>query len=435
MSGGPLRGVFRYLRRAVAPAGSAGVSDAQLLERFAASHDEAAFELLVWRHSRMVHGVCRRLLRDEQDAEDAFQATLLALARRAPSIGKRESVGGWLYRVAYRVALRARAQAAARRAREQRLGERPVAAAEPDPSVAAAWQELRQVLDEQVGRLPGKYREVFVLCVLAGKSNAEAARELNCPVGTVESRLSRARALLRAALARRGFAVPAGVLAAGLCQEARARLAGPLEVAAVKAATRVAAGQAAAGAFAPQVVALTQGVLQAMLMTRIKVAAGVLGVVLAVGAGAGRLASPAARAEPDRPAPAPAKPAKDKAPPRVDPALEKLRKENERLRRELEAARLEERRARQVAEQRVEEMQRLLRKAADAAAIQRRAEQERAARRQKEADARARQMAAAVADIEAALKVLKKGAADKPSRERALEALERAVKHLKGAPK
>src|SRR5947209_3718483 len=115
-----------------------GVTDAQLLERYARLRDESAFELLVWRHGAMVHGLCRRILGHDQDAEDAFQATFLALARQAASLGRRETLGGWLYRVASRVARRARTQAARRLAREKWW--RP--AAGPDRSAEAESRDL-----------------------------------------------------------------------------------------------------------------------------------------------------------------------------------------------------------------------------------------------------------------------------------------------------
>src|SRR5579871_5363215 len=156
MPDGQLQGVVHYLRRVVAPDGVGGVSDAELLERFVRQRDEAAFELLVWRHGKMVLGVCRRLLRHEQDAEDAFQAAFLALARRAAALGRRESVGGWLYRVAYHIALRARVDICRRARREQSRPPRPDPVA--DPAEEAAGLELRRVIDEEVNRLPAKYR-------------------------------------------------------------------------------------------------------------------------------------------------------------------------------------------------------------------------------------------------------------------------------------
>src|SRR5262249_33189711 len=153
-----------------------GVPDAQLLERFTARQDEAAFELLVWRHGGMVLRLCRRLLRDAHEAEDAFQATFLALARRAGSVGRRGSVGGWLHRVAYRVALDARARWEKWDARTRVDAPRAVSA--PDPAVEAARREACQALDAEVDRLPEKFRIPFVLCDLEGWSNAEVAREL-----------------------------------------------------------------------------------------------------------------------------------------------------------------------------------------------------------------------------------------------------------------
>src|SRR5262245_5809792 len=191
-------------RRGIPPG---GLSDARLLERWLDARDEAAFELLVWRHGPAVLGLCRRLLADAHDVEDAFQATFLALVRKAGSIGRQEAVGGWLYRVAYRVALRARA-ASARRRRETALPELPAPPAPDD----LAWRDLRPVLDEEVERLPGRLRSAFVLCCVEGLSQEEAAGRLGCAPGTVSSRLTRARQWLRRRLARRGIA-PAALAA------------------------------------------------------------------------------------------------------------------------------------------------------------------------------------------------------------------------------
>src|SRR5687767_8383051 len=168
MAGGQLQDLARHLRRAATPGDSVGRTDAQLLVCFAATGDEAAFELLVWRHAGMVLGLCRRLLSHEQDAEDACQAAFMALARKAGSLGRRESVGGWLYRVASRAALKLKSQRGRRRARERPLEGLPPSAG-PGPGAEAAWRELRGALDEEVGRLPQAYREAFVLCALAGK--------------------------------------------------------------------------------------------------------------------------------------------------------------------------------------------------------------------------------------------------------------------------
>jgi DNA-directed RNA polymerase specialized sigma24 family protein len=145
-----LHDVIQYLRRIVARGDSDRISDDQLLERFVTQRDEAAFELLVWRHAKMVLGVCRRLLPDSHAAEDAFQASFLVLARRASSISKRASVGGWLYKVAYRTALEARARAIKRTRRESPLQVNFTTQARADPVMEAEQRELRCVIDEEV---------------------------------------------------------------------------------------------------------------------------------------------------------------------------------------------------------------------------------------------------------------------------------------------
>jgi RNA polymerase sigma factor (sigma-70 family) len=266
----------RLLSRMLQARQAGGLSDAQLLERFVIRRDEAAFEVLLWRHGPTVLGVCRRVLRHEQDAEDAFQATFLVLARKAGSIGTGQALGSWLYRVAQRVAVRAKVLAGKRAARQA-----PLADVAADPAPDPAWSDLRRVLDEEVSRLPEKYRAPFVLCYLDGKTNADAARALGCPKGTVLSRLAWARQRLRARLTRRGLGLSAGLVAAGLAAKPAAAM---VRAALVEASLRVVlAGttRRAVGAPVPgQVAALTQGVLQAMLWTKIKI---VIGCVLAIG--------------------------------------------------------------------------------------------------------------------------------------------------------
>jgi RNA polymerase sigma factor (sigma-70 family) len=280
MSSGQLQDVLRYLRRTASPPGSRPIADAELLERFVAEHDQAAFEALLWRHGKMVLRTCRRILHDPAEAEDAFQATFLALARRAGSISKQASVAGWLYRVAYRIALAAREDLLARRAREQALVEAPAAKA-IDPAAAAAWQEIRRIIDDEVNRLLEIYRLPLILCYFEGKSNAEAARELGCAVGTIESRLTRARERLRVRLSRRGLGFSAGTLALALAQEGASSAApSALLDFTSRAAVAFTAGQAAAG-FSPKVTALTEGVLRTMFLTKLKIAS----LFLAVGIG------------------------------------------------------------------------------------------------------------------------------------------------------
>jgi RNA polymerase sigma factor (sigma-70 family) len=276
---------FRCLRRLLATPDAGSTSDAQLLQRFVSQRDELAFELLVWRHGPMVYGVCRRVLRDEHDAEDAFQATLLVLARKAGSIGKRESVGSWLYKVAYRVALRAR-DGALRRARHERQVLQMPAVDDPHSAGGPAWDELRPVLDEELNRLPEKHRAPVVLCYLEGLTNEEAARQLCCPVGTLKTRLAQARRLLGQQLSRRGLALAAGLVAAEGAAVGEAPPAA-LVGATVRAAALAAAGKVVvAGAVSAPVAILMEGALRAMMVTKLKGAVVLVALGLAI-AGAG----------------------------------------------------------------------------------------------------------------------------------------------------
>jgi len=180
-------------------------SDEQLIDQFLTGQkedSESAFETLLKRHGPMVLGVCRHVLRRVQDAEDAFQATFLVLARKAGTIHNREILGCWLYEVAYRTAIRARE----RRARSTPRMEIPeVAESHSGPENAASRNELRLLLRAEVDGLPAKYRSLVLHTYMEGKSNEQVARLLRCPVGTVKGRLSRARDLLRARLSRRGW--------------------------------------------------------------------------------------------------------------------------------------------------------------------------------------------------------------------------------------
>ena len=265
------------------PARSTRLSDAQLLERFLSQRDEAAFEVLVWRHGAMVYSLCRRLLRHHQDAEDAFQATFLILARKAHSIGRRKrSAAGftrWLTDSHWRQEAERQRTPCSRcplsRCRPQRL--RPTWSGATSP-----------VLDEEVHLLPEKYRAPFVLCYLEGKTNEEAALLLGCPKGTILSRLARARQRLRSRLTRRGVALSTAALAAALSEKALAsHLPGSLVKSLIHAALAGAAGNATTGLISSRVAALTEGVLRAMFMTKVKIAAAVVLVVGIAVSGAG----------------------------------------------------------------------------------------------------------------------------------------------------
>jgi RNA polymerase sigma factor (sigma-70 family) len=289
--------------RAVAANGNGGVSDAHLLDRFLSGGDEAAFELLVRRHERLVFGVCRRVLGQVHDAEDAFQATFLVLARKAASIAHGGAVAGWLYKVAYRVALAARTERTRRGHREKPLDAVADVAAVAEATCPAEQADLRALLDEELSQMPERFRAVAVLCYLEGKTVEEAARQLGCPRGTVASRLVRARARLRDGLTRRGVAVSAGMAAVMLAQvRAAAGPPEPLIPAAVWAAKLYGSATAAgAGAVSPRVAALTEGALRAMSLMKLKLGAAAamfLAVLLTAGWVADRMRASAAGAPP-----------------------------------------------------------------------------------------------------------------------------------------
>jgi RNA polymerase sigma factor (sigma-70 family) len=301
--------VLPHLHRLLA-GGDSALSDPQLLEVFLARRDEAAFATLVRRHGPMVLAVCRRLLPDAGDVEDAFQATFLVLVRKARAVGRPERLGNWLYGVAYRTALKARGRHARRRAREQPLTDVAV-----EGEVAAlVWRELRPLLDEELCRLPEKYRAPVVLCCLEGLSKRAAARHLGWAEGTLSARLHQARGLLRQRLLRRGLTLSAGVVAAALPEgAASAAVPAALTAATAKFAALLAAGSAAVPA---GTLTLMEGVIQAMFLNKIKVAAGALlaAALLAVGVAGVVNRVPAAPQNGDGPGPPAGKIAADPAP-------------------------------------------------------------------------------------------------------------------------
>jgi RNA polymerase sigma factor (sigma-70 family) len=275
MLNGQLRDVVRRLHQLAGEAGS-GMSDASLLQRVVSQRDEAAFELLLRRHGPMVRGVCRRLLRHVHDADDAFQATFLALVRKAGGINRRGSLAGWLYRVAFRIALRAREAAA-------RL---PVTALEAhDPCAPAAacdlvWRDLRPVLDEEIHHLPARYSVPVILCYLQGLTHEQAARAIGCAKGTVAVRLLRARKLLHARFTRRGLTLSTAALATALTEHAaHATVPAACIQATITAALGFVTGSTTAASTGA--VSLARGVMRAMFLNKLKATAAV--IVLAAG--------------------------------------------------------------------------------------------------------------------------------------------------------
>ena len=277
--------VRRYVRALFDVGTVAGLSDGQLLDRFASRGGELAelaFSALVERHGPMVLRVCRRVLADPHDAEDAFQAVFLVLARRAASIRSRESLASWLHGVALRVASAARAARDRRKAHEGRAAARRAVIVED----RRAGDELGRALQEEIGRMPERYRAAAVLCYLEGRTYDEAARLLGCPVGTIKSRLATAREKLRKGLNRRGLGPPAGILGSMLAAEAAtAAMPRGLVEATVRSASWLATGRnATAGTVSAAVATLTEGVLKTMVLTKVRMT---MALVLVVGIGVG----------------------------------------------------------------------------------------------------------------------------------------------------
>ncbi|HLJ93928.1 MAG TPA: sigma-70 family RNA polymerase sigma factor [Gemmataceae bacterium] len=268
-----LSGVMQHVRSILLQQQVKGMTDGRLLELFLNHGDEAAFEALVRRHGPMVLAVCRRVLHNIHDSEDAFQATFLVLARKAASIRPREMVGNWLYGVAYRTALGAKRAIRKRRAKEQRASEMP--RRETANNIGA---ELRPLLDQELERLPDKYRAVLVLCDLEGKTRKEVAHQLRLPEGTVSSRLARARERLAKRLTRQGLALSSGSLAVVLSGDAAsACVPASLVAATIKAASLFATGNAATtSAISAKVIALTEAMMKTLLLGKLKIISAVL---------------------------------------------------------------------------------------------------------------------------------------------------------------
>jgi RNA polymerase sigma factor (sigma-70 family) len=278
--------VIRQLRQAVLRHDEAGWTDGQLLTSFIDHKDGAAFEGIVRRHGPMVFGVCRRVARNHHDAEDAFQATFLILARKAQSVIPREGVANWLHGVALRTSMNTRATTAKRRGREKQVTEMP----EPKQSQQDQWYDLQPLLDQELNGLPENYRLPILLCDLEGKTIKEATLQLGWPQGTVAGRLSRGRKLLAKRLANRGVALSAGVLGGVISQNAvLAAVPTPLMSFTVKTAAMIVAGQSAVAVVPAKVAILMEGVLKTMLLMKLKNVGVLLLVVLGMLASGGGL--------------------------------------------------------------------------------------------------------------------------------------------------
>jgi RNA polymerase sigma factor (sigma-70 family) len=287
MKGGFLS-VLSQLRRVILRHSDGKLSDGQLLDRFTHQRDETAFEVLVWRYGPMVLNVARRVLHDLDEAEDVLQATFLALVRQARSIRRREAISGWLYQVAYRLALRARQQKKKRSLGQVAIEDVAAAAS----SSGEQGQEEVRLLDEELQRLPEKYRIPLVLSYLQGMTNQEIAVQMTCPIGTVFTRLARGREMLRKRLIRRGVTLSAGLMGAVLAPD---RTIASLRAELVRGTVR--AGRvfaecpgSAASVLSPKVIALTEGVEKMIAISRWKFVGAVLTVFAIMGSGAGLLA-------------------------------------------------------------------------------------------------------------------------------------------------
>jgi RNA polymerase sigma factor (sigma-70 family) len=371
---GKMGNVLERVRNVVAVQSCRDLADHELLQRYVAEQDESAFAVLAKRHGSIVLGLCMRVLRHQQDAEDAFQAAFLVFARKAGTIRKSESIASWLYSVAFRAANKLRAAKARRSGRQAPLVDVP----RGDFSAELCCRETLRVLEEELNRLADRYRAPLLLCCVEGRTRDEAAQQLGWSLGVLRGRLDRGREMLRARLARRGVSLSVALLALGVSGTAQAAPA--LLSSTILAATGAARTLAAASAVSAQATALAQGVIQAMFISKVKiVAVGLLtSTFLAAGAGfvtyqaQAQDGGPGARLEAKR----------DTKPPSTqEMTAEQMKREIERLRLELEQTRLllqlankeilELRAAKAVAAHRAKAERDLVRKLADQALSER----------------------------------------------------------------
>ncbi|HEV3078723.1 MAG TPA: sigma-70 family RNA polymerase sigma factor, partial [Gemmataceae bacterium] len=289
--------VIQHLRKVALQSAGTDLKDGRLVERFVSCRDEAAFETLVRRHGPMVLGVCRRILGNHHDVEDAFQATFLVLMHKAASLLERETIGNWLYGVAYHTALKARAALTKRRAKERQVR----LMHEPSALEEAARREWHGLLDYELRRLPDKYRAPVVLCDLQGNTRKQAARQLGLPEGTLSTRLTRARALLGKRLARHAVTFSAGALGILLAEHSAAACLPAQLVATTVRAARVfgtGRGAAAAAAVSTRMISLMKGVRKDMFLMKFKLMLTVLLVTGIATLGGGLFMRGSAAADP-----------------------------------------------------------------------------------------------------------------------------------------
>lgn len=279
MPSAPLNSVLRYLHDVVAPK-LEQCSDGELLHAFVSRHEEAAFAAIVRRHGALVLNVCRRVLGHEQDAEDAFQATFFVLARKAASLRNAGSLAAFLHGVAYRLSLRAKRDAARRRKHEKQA---PLPSSRDKDDLA--WRDVQALIEEEIERLPRKYRTPFIRCYLQGRSRAEAARELGIKEGTIWSRLSWARRRLQERLSRRGVALPAALATLALSDASSSAALFQLREAAVRSAQAFAARETLTDAAAVRAAVLAQAGMHTFAAGKGKTV--VLAVVLLLATGTG----------------------------------------------------------------------------------------------------------------------------------------------------
>jgi RNA polymerase sigma factor (sigma-70 family) len=281
--------LLKHLYHLARADGTEALTDGELVQRFAACGEEAAFAALVRRHGPLVLQVCQRLLEDTHTAEDVFQAAFLVLARKAGALRKPETVGSFLYGVAYRLARRARADATRRRILECRHASAPPA----DPLAEVSGREMLAVLEGELDRLPAKYRTPLALCCLHGRTRDEAARQLGWSLRTLERRLQRGRSLLHARLTRRGLGLSALLLGTLVTPPASA-----LPSALLGPTVRAALAFHAAPSVPPigRAALLAQGLLRTMLLGRLKMAASLAVTLTLLAAGAFSVTPPTSAA-------------------------------------------------------------------------------------------------------------------------------------------